>query len=1235
MSGRRLGFLCGLASFVAAVAVFGQRVSVPDARTVERQKVEYDARWDRLSDADKKRRNEAVKLAEEANGRLRENDAPAAAGLYDRALQIWPDLLESFVFAGIAYGRAGRCAEAVPLLERYLREYDGRDVRGYRALADCYRKTRRPGQAVAMLQAAASLDRNDQTILLELGEAQFEAGDLAEAEKTLMPLLRTLPAEPNVPLVLAEIAARRKDWTSVERLLLTAEANIRDNEAFLRQSRRLRATAKLAMAADLSVRRRPREALAAAREATVLAPDFGRAFFEFGRLLLEMRSNTAAASALAKAAELDPGSAETRYLLGVAFEATGRNSDALAAYQVAEAGGFRSADLYLRLGRLRLDAGFADEALRLAERGLSLSSGHAGLNILKGVALYEAGEYAKAEESFRTVLAADKNNREAQEYLARTRAMILVQEANAHYDARRWGEAIRKYEEAVRLAPDAEDLRLNLALAYVQTNRLADAFRILLPLRAKNSNAPAVLEALALAYERNNRPDLARPLYERLAAMKKVDPSAYVRLGERAEANGRLDEAESLYRQALGVDREHAAARRRLAIVLMKKAMAAAARNDFEGAGAFLEEARTVDPSNPDIVRRLARTKALRAMAKARAEYTNGNFVAAVTAYSQAVREDAEIPEAFHGLGQAFYDLRDWERAAMALERAVALRRDFVDAYKLLAEVRRRQGRYTDAASVLAAAIALAPQDAELHAARGYVFFLNNDLENAKSSYRQALLLNPRDAETRVNLGLAFFQEGDYASAETEFKSAVGIDPSLDDAYYNLGLVYFRMNRYEDSVDAFRTSIGLNPDVPDKYFALARTLYYMPGRTVEALSNARKAYGMTPAPRYLYALGKIHEKRMEESRRADEEARNRNAAIEAYQAVIRQAPGTQLAVWSEERLRVLLQTVRLLRLYVADAALRVPPLVAAKGGDVFVLSDGGGLYAFSLESTNEEGRVWTARPADRAGVSAVLDGGIIYAAGGNAVCAVRAEDGTALWRVALDGDVTTPMGLSPQGLLLGTADGRALALDRRNGALLAGIRVAGAALVAVEEAQGRLWYTSSDGTVGCVEWPAGTPVWERRSAGRVVAPFLRSAGRVHIVSEDGVVQAWDERTGSPVWRTVLSSPLRVAPVAVDAAGSVVVADRMRLVRLDGQGREVWWTGFPETVTALSRPNGKGNLFVTGGHGGLYCVQTSTGHLVWTYRFDTAVRATPTLAGDDQGFFASSGGAVYHLEFLKQ
>ena len=151
------------------------------------------------------------------------------------------------------------------------------------------------------------------------------------------------------------------------------------------------------------------EALAPAREAVRLAPDWGFPHFMLGKVHYAREEHDKALASLGEAIRLDPDEANYRWVIAAVLLDTGRTKEALAA---------------------------ADEGLRLEPE-------ESGIHSMRGLVLYQLGRVGEAEEAYRRALSLDPRNDVAHAGLGRVAA------SRGHADA-----AVESFREALRIDPN-------------------------------------------------------------------------------------------------------------------------------------------------------------------------------------------------------------------------------------------------------------------------------------------------------------------------------------------------------------------------------------------------------------------------------------------------------------------------------------------------------------------------------------------------------------------------------------------------------------------------------------------------------------------------------------------------------------------------------------------------------------------------------------------------------------
>jgi protein O-GlcNAc transferase len=206
------------------------------------------------------------------------------------------------------------------------------------------------------------------------------------------------------------------------------------------------------------------------------------------------------------------------------------------------------------------------------------------------------------------------------------------------------------------------------------------------------------------------------------------------------------------------------------------------------------------------------------------------------------------------------------DEAAAALEAAIALRPDSVDALVSLAMLMHEQGRADEAFAVIAQAIALAPNHVGARISLGRLEHLRGNLAAAEAAYRRALADEPGLVSALASLGAVLKDRGDLAAAAECLGQALTRAPNAPVVHCQMGDVLVRLGRTADAVEAFGWAIALQPDLAEAHAGLGN-LWLGQGALTAAETAYRRFLALRPAMpaaymnlgRALQAQGRIAE----------------------------------------------------------------------------------------------------------------------------------------------------------------------------------------------------------------------------------------------------------------------------------------------------------------------------------------------------------------------------------------
>jgi tetratricopeptide (TPR) repeat protein len=178
----------------------------------------------------------------------------------------------------------------------------------------------------------------------------------------------------------------------------------------------------------------------------------------------------------------------------------------------------------------------------------------------------------------------------------------------------------------------------------------------------------------------------------------------------------------------------------------------------------------------------------------------------------------------------------DNQAAIKQFEQAIAADRNFAPAYaelsraytikaRYVASATERKQTYVDAEVAVGQALALDPNLAEGHFARGLMLwtpYKRFPHEQAIQSYRRAIELNPNFAEAHHQLGFIYVHIGLLDKGQLEIEKALSIDPGNTLARYRLGVINMCRAKYAEAFEIFNsTPLEQNPELLTFYTSTA------------------------------------------------------------------------------------------------------------------------------------------------------------------------------------------------------------------------------------------------------------------------------------------------------------------------------------------------------------------------------------------------------------------------------
>lgn len=181
-----------------------------------------------------------------------------------------------------------------------------------------------------------------------------------------------------------------------------------------------------------------------------------------------------------------------------------------------------------------------------------------------------------------------------------------------------------------------------------------------------------------------------------------------------------------------------------------------------------------------------------------------------------AAKRDAEAapesPEAQFKLGNAFFDMDDYERAIRCYQRTIELAPEHGSAHSNLGLCLRRLGHLNEAVGAYQAALKISPDDVTTLKNLIVALEAQRDLKGAVEALARLSELQPDNVEVLAELADLLFSMKMYEEASQVFQEILRIDPSLADQYYNLGLCFMCLDRLDSALTTWLTGLIHDPN---------------------------------------------------------------------------------------------------------------------------------------------------------------------------------------------------------------------------------------------------------------------------------------------------------------------------------------------------------------------------------------------------------------------------------------
>ena len=222
-------------------------------------------------------------------------------------------------------------------------------------------------------------------------------------------------------------------------------------------------------------------------------------------------------------------------------------------------------------------------------------------------------------------------------------------------------------------------------------------------------------------------------------------------------------------------------------------------------------------------------------------------FKEAAEAMEKAVALNVDNKQVQFDLGTAYEELREFEKAAGAYEKFIALApAGSWNAYLHLGICRTNLGQFDAAIAALQEAQKGQPKDINVNLKLAEAYEKAGQFEKAEAVYNIMAEINPAEAKTYYRQAFRIYDvAGKYELAIKPAKKIIDLEPKDEMNHYFLGLTYFKLQKYDEAIAAFEQGLAVKPDFPHAWFQIG-SAYFNQKKYKEAAAAYKKYTELTP-----------------------------------------------------------------------------------------------------------------------------------------------------------------------------------------------------------------------------------------------------------------------------------------------------------------------------------------------------------------------------------------------------
>jgi tetratricopeptide (TPR) repeat protein len=219
--------------------------------------------------------------------------------------------------------------------------------------------------------------------------------------------------------------------------------------------------------------------------------------------------------------------------------------------------------------------------------------------------------------------------------------------------------------------------------------------------------------------------------------------------------------------------------------------------------------------------------------------------IAAISIYSEVLKINPMIAEAYSNRGSALQDEGKDDQAIADYTKALEINPKFVEAYNNRANIFSEKGEYNRAIADYNKALEANPNLPIVLNNRGNTWALDGKHTQAISDFNKSLEINANFAPAYYNRGKLWRLKGKDDQAIADYTKALEINPKFVEAYNNRANIFSEKGEYNRAIADYDKGLQINQNYFELYFNRGNVLSGI-GEYSRAISDYSKALEINP-----------------------------------------------------------------------------------------------------------------------------------------------------------------------------------------------------------------------------------------------------------------------------------------------------------------------------------------------------------------------------------------------------